>query len=773
MSEITIKTDGYCINKLMARLRSKIGEKAAEELKQTAVEIVQNCVKVYSEKFGAGDVGATGTGLVSKPYKGKIPDGTTGLIYGRVQSGKTNTTIATLAVAQENGFRCFIVLTSDNTWLGKQTAARFNNQLKGGPVVFDWEQWKNDPHEFAKSKLLPYIKDTGVVLVSTKNQRHLDNLLKVLKYANASSVPNLIFDDEADNASLNTNEQKQAKKGKEVVPDSAIFDKIGKIRKEVANHIYLQITATPQSLLLQNLDHPCKPAFCAALPKPGNSYMGGDLFFEDDNSLYCFIVKAEEIELLKQQEGKINPGNNWNIPEGLRLALCCFFLGAIYKMQLATDEDAKYSFLAHICYKKDNHDNLEKIISGFVVELDKALRGQSSTTKKEEALKWLTEAYQELNKTVPNLPSLDDLIEELKHELRSAIPKVINANNPDKEPNYNPGMNILIGGNRLGRGVTIEGLMVTYYGRDAKQKVMDTVHQHARMYGYRQELKDVTRLFLPKHILEAFRAIHESDEGMRQAIGDDPSQIKLKPVWVGGKLQPTRSNVLNLAEIDAFTPGTAIFPRDPLWKKAEVSKHTEALNNLLAEYQGDDNYYEVDIDFLIEILENMPSARCLGYSWEDKRVKEALRAMKAEGIKKGMLNVRRGQKSEGLVLSNKTPRPWLGSGFANSQWISKPRQKYPDIPILVVMYEKGEKEKGWDDQPLYLPTLILPKSKFVFMFNYSAEAEELEYDLDCQDTEEIDEQEWLYAAANNPVFDFLNDPEEDIYTLADGKAFND
>lgn len=43
----------------------------------------------------------------------------------------------------------------------------------------------------------------------------------------------------------------------------------------------------------------------------------------------------------------------------------------------------------------------------------------------------------------------------------------------------------------------------------------------------------------------------------------------------------------------------------------------------------------------------------------------------------------------------------------------------------------------------------------------------------CKDYEEIDEQEWLQAAANNPVFDFLKDPEEDIYTLADGKPFND
>jgi Z1 domain len=771
MNKTPIKTDGYCISQLIKRLKNKIGNKAAEQLKQTAVEIVQNCVDVYSNTFGYGDVGETGTGFVSQPHKGKIPNGTTGLIYGRVQSGKTNTTIATLAIAQENGFRCFIVLTSDNTWLGKQTAARFNNQLKGGPVVFDWEQWKKDPQGFAKSKLIPYIKDTGVVLVSTKNVRHLDNLIQVLKYAKANQVPTLIFDDEADNASLNTNEAKQAKNGKDTVPDSAIFEKLGKIRKEVGNHIYIQITATPQSLLLQNLDHPCKPVFCAALPEAGDSYMGGDLFFKE-NSLYCQIVSPDEVKQLKQQQGKINPGNNWNIPDGLRLALCCFFLASIYKIQSEADEEAKYSFLAHICYKQDNHENLEKIISDFVVELDKALRGQSSPTKQEQALKWLKEAYDELSKTAPNLPPLDQLIEDLKHELRSAIPKVINANNPDKEPHYNPGMNILIGGNRLGRGVTIEGLMVTYYGRDAKQKVMDTVHQHARMYGYRQQLKDVTRLFLPQHILEDFKAIHEADEGMRQAIGDDPNNIKLKPVWVGRKLQPTRSNVLNPAKIDAFTPGSHIFPQSPLYKAADVREHTEALNKLLANYENN-KYYEVDIELLIQLISHLPSNHVSGEKWEDKRVKQALKAMKAEDVQKGEIYVRKGKKSEGLELQRKEPYNWLSFGFVSSRLLTEAKSRYPDVPTLIISYQKGERSLGWDDQPVYLPMVILPKSKFVFMFNYSEEYEELEDELEWDDAAEIYQSEWLKAASNNPVFDFLKDPDEDIYTLADGKPFND
>jgi hypothetical protein len=722
MSQFSINTDGYCIDRFIDKIKNKIDDSAAEQLKTTACEVVQNCVNIYSNVFGSGDVGANGTGTVRSTYRGEIPNGTTGLIYGKVQSGKTNTTIATLALAEANKFRCFIVLTSDNTSLGKQTAGRFNSQLKGGPVVFDWEQWKKDPEEFSRTKIKPYIKDTGVVLVSTKNVHHLDNLLRVLKYSEARNVPNIIFDDEADNASLNTNEARQSKKGKNSAPDSTIFEKIGNIRKEVANHIYLQITATPQSLLLQNLNHPCKPAFCAALPQPGITYMGGDLFFEQQ-SLYCYKVKSEEMEELKNQNGNINPGDSWNIPDGLKLALSCFFLASMYKMQATGDDEAKYSFLAHICYKQDNHSNLERIINNFVVQLDKALRcGESN--KRRTAIKLLEKAYLELSKTVPSLPPIENLIDNLQYELRSAIPKVVNANNPEKELTYNSGMNILIGGNRLGRGVTIEGLMVTYYGRDAKQKMMDTVHQHARMFGYRQGLRDVTRLFLPEDILEDFRTIHEADEGMRQAIGDDLSKIQVQPVWVGNDLRATRSNVLNPAAIGVFTPGSAIFPRDPLWKSSDIKQHTESLDELLCSYNEDNIYYKVDINFLIEILKHTPSRYCTGYPWDDRRVQDVLRVMNEEGIHEGILNVRRGKKGNGLGLKNQE-RPLKGSsGFAFSKWVSTPKEQYPHCPTLLIMYEKGERTRGWE-HPIYLPTLILPKSKFVFMFNNMTESENI------------------------------------------------
>jgi hypothetical protein len=446
--------------------------------------------------------------------------------------------------------------------------------------------------------------------------------------------------------------------------------------------------------------------------------MGGELFFSE-NSNYCCIVGAEEINQLKKQKGAINPGNKWEIPEGLRLALCCFFLGSTYKMLSSENENAKYSFLAHICYKQDIHSVLEQVISQFVINLDQAIRDKSSETENKKALKWLEQAYNELNKTADDLPPLDILINELKFQLRRAIPKIINANNPDKEPNYNPGMNILIGGNRLGRGVTIDGLMVTYYGRDAKQKVMDTVHQHARMYGYRPHLKDVTRLFLPEHILYTFRSIHEADEAMRQAIGDDIDNIQLQPVWVGGNLKPTRSNVLDPTVIGVLAPGKLIFPQNPAYKKEEIKEDFHNIENILIDYQDDDRYYEVDIDFIIQVISYTKSYYIPGEEWESKRIVKGLTDIKSKGITKGRLNVRRGKKNKrkGLDMPRKHPFQWR-FGFGSGEWSIEAKKKYPDVPTLIICYQRGEKNQGWDDHSIYLPMLVLPKQKFVLMFNY-------------------------------------------------------
>jgi hypothetical protein len=701
----TITLNGACFQTFVKDLETETSVSSAREIGKKAEEVVRYSVREYAAAYGKTDVGAEGTGHVAASPS-KPPRRLNGLLYGRVQSGKTNTSIATVALASANKFRCFVVLTSDNTWLGKQTADRFRDQLgKGdGPIVRAWDEWRSDPKAFADD-ISAYVDDTGVVLISTKNGKNLENLIAVLKRLNAESVPGLILDDEADNASLNTKTAQMAT-GKVEEP-SKIFELIGRVRNTMPAHVFIQITATPQSLLLQSLESESRPAWSVLL-EPGEGYLGGDVFFKS-NSPYAITV---DDDLTPLRGGKVTAGKDWEIPQGFAQAVCCFVTGTALR-QIITNKTEVLSMLIHIAHTKISHRAVKDTLKRYLAWLDKGLRGKLSTTDGKRAEAAVRKAYDELAKTDDHHPRFEVLLEKLRSNLRYANPEIIDADNPNRKPEYHPGLNFLIGGNRLGRGVTIEGLVVTYYARDAKAKIMDTVHQHARMFGYRRHLLPITRLFSPSNVLAALKDIHESDTGTREAILKE-GVMSLKPVWVGAALKPTRAGVYNPAEIRAFAPGKTLFPRKIVYDK-RVKTPYEKLDALLVSFTEEDKYYSVSIGFIINILELTPSDPVRDADWDDDRIRQVLRYMEAKPIYKstGWLNVRRGPKSAGLSITNRKNQE---SGFAAGPQIIAARDTYPDEPILLLRKQAGRHEDGWDDRPFYAPTLILPKGKFAFLF---------------------------------------------------------
>ena len=123
--------------------------------------------------------------------------------------------------------------------------------------------------------------------------------------------------------------------------------------------------------------------------------------------------------------------------------------------------------------------------------------------------------------------------------------QVLNSNNEEQnQPHYDRRYNILIGGNKLARGVTVKNLLVTYYGRQTRRTNMDTMLQHARMYGYREKDLDVTRLFVTPTVEERFRLINESEQALREIIERYPNE-EYRGILIGASLNATRSNVLN------------------------------------------------------------------------------------------------------------------------------------------------------------------------------------------------------------------------------------
>lgn len=705
---MNIQTQGECFDAYIDTVKQRMGGAAAESTRRFAEIVVHRCIDAYHGAYGTNEVGLNGLAYRQKGAK-TASQNITGLLYGKVQSGKTNAAMATSALAQANGFRCFVVLTSDNLLLGKQTAKRFRD-LQAGPTIFDWRDWNRDPKGFGERIAKEsHFDDRGVLFVCTKNRKHLEHLSTVIRAAGAKSYPALILDDEADNASLDVLEGARAAGRTSEI--GRIFELIGDIRKSLPHHVYLQITATPQALLLQAIEHSCKPQFCELL-QPGDGYIGGEYFFGPQSAQFCREVAEDELTVLR--EGRVAVGSTArpDVPAGLRKALDVFFLGCAQKY-LEGEHTARFSFLAHCSIARVRHDHLREVIDEYRTWLDQSLRGRRSLSDQKLAEVQLQHAYEDLAETCRKVRPIAELRKYLEARLGNVPVRVINADSQDVELAELPiGPNVFVGGNRLGRGVTIDGLMVTYYGRDAKAKMMDTVHQHARMFGYRRNLLDVTRLYSSSSLLQAFKDIHEADERMRRAIETDGGSSDVKPVWVGAKLKPTRANVLDLRQIGVFGPGKALYPWAPVFEKAKIAGHVAELDHLLEKYK-EPKFEPVPLDFIRKVVRLIPSIPHQGWEWSDERVQEIFRELGQNGVTQARLHVRR-ITTQGRGLKYRKDEA-TDTGYGPD--IIDARKLHSSEPVLFLRRLEGRATDGWNEQPFWAPTLVLPSSRFVFMFS--------------------------------------------------------
>src|SRR5579885_1884839 len=168
------------------------------------------------------------------------------LLVGLVQSGKTVALTTAIAMAADNGIRCFIVLTTDNLWLYGQTLERLKEDLPGLEIEGK-DAWLSRVGSMAGT----IASETNeLLLVATKNGTVLERLSRVLDELRASCggrLPSaLIVDDEADQASLDTKARERAV-DPSVLP-GRVNDLIQQIRDKFGGlHTFLQVTATPQA----------------------------------------------------------------------------------------------------------------------------------------------------------------------------------------------------------------------------------------------------------------------------------------------------------------------------------------------------------------------------------------------------------------------------------------------------------------------------------------------------------------------------------------------
>ncbi len=281
---------------------------------------------------------------------------TNGLIYGLIQSGKTGVLTVTGAIAADQGYRTILILTSDNDPLYEQTLGRAKEAFPGMDIL-----GKADIKD--KEAFLQRIKGCTSAIVMTKNAGLLDTLIENFKKGRVRGLSCLIIDDEADQASLNT----RAKKADGT--RSTINKKLLELRGFFEKNTYLQVTATPQALFLQDPKHEFRPKF-TVLSHPGSAYVGGEDFFGDKSGL----VREFDLNDIAALTSASQPSPRLDILDSLLRALDMFMIGATHKR--VRDADQNCAFLCHVSTKKDDHRYIEKLLRHYKIDLSEKAKAR-------------------------------------------------------------------------------------------------------------------------------------------------------------------------------------------------------------------------------------------------------------------------------------------------------------------------------------------------------------------------------------------------------------
>lgn len=469
-----------------------------------------------------------------------------GLIIGDVQSGKTSTYIGLICKAADAGYKVFILLTGTIESLRKQTQERVEEGFVGIDMSADETGGKRvgvglDNKPICAMAMTSRVKDfTGdndkiavslsanndaVIFVIKKNTTTLQKLTKWLVTLNADpltkkiDMPMLMIDDEADNASINTNKDKEDP------------TKINRLIRELANVFtksnYVGFTATPFANVfidpettegMENQDL-FPEDFIISLPTPSN-YIGASDLFSKTGKYYSQIsyIKDAGREEADGYSFYFKHKKEWEgvLPSSLTEAIYAFYIVNAIR-DLRGDKKAHRSMLVNI--------------SRFVL-VQKHIKTQIEAIHNEayHAIKFNITAKDALrNSIIKAIHNVWDKYysfaeftwEEICAAMFEAVEeiqiKIVNSSKNSEKLIYSNDKStrvIAIGGLALSRGLTLEGLIVSYFYRNTS--TYDVLMQMGRWFGYRKNYDDLFRIWTHKSSAEWYAEIADATNQLKQ-----------------------------------------------------------------------------------------------------------------------------------------------------------------------------------------------------------------------------------------------------------------
>ena len=538
------------------------------------------------------------------------------LALGYVQSGKTTSITALSAAAADRGFKVIVAILGSTLLLRDQNRTRVEDYLGLEENNYRWVSFTElSPKRTPKDIASWLTRDRVILIPVLKNPSVIKKVTAILEQVNLAGLKCLVIDDEADQASLNTQVKSDG--------ESSTYAAIKSLRAVLPEHLYVQYTATPYApLLLTPTDH-LMPTHVEFLI-PGHGYTGGREFFVDHAAKVLRHIPSGDEQNARTQITEL--------PQSLELALANFFVGAVH-LYLDDKENAPISMLIHSTFKNDIQEKYKFLLDRYIENYKKL------ENKKEGDFADLikSEMHRLYELGIPQV-SEEEFWNTLDYVLKETHLWLVNSATEVKKVQWNlVPFHILIGGNKLDRGFTVEGLTVTYMNRPPSEQI-DTIEQRARAFGYRTNLLPYCQFFATVRTINTLKGIVHTEDDLRANLRDTLDSGGTVAGWahdIGLFLppgtKPTRDSVL--PPLTNFNPdGDWFVLRKPYVGTEEKSENLSLLKEiglLKAESRSYQRMQHKTIEIPLRVLiDELLTKWRLNHSspgWRDEEIIETLR----------------------------------------------------------------------------------------------------------------------------------------------------
>ena len=684
------------------------------------------------------------------------------MLYGKIQSGKTRAFVGVMSIAFDRGVDIAVVYTKGTNALATQTVSRMKAEFAyfkpGSNLHQQCTIVVHDVLDLKSQMLTQYELNTQKHIIVCKKEANNTRLLKEIFDSSTLMRQKrvIVIDDEADFGGIAFFRDKQTH-GVGVGTNAKYITETVLSIPDCRNML---VTATPYSLYLQpdgmselvnGKVRPLKPRHTETVPVHLR-YVGGKQYFIDSlqaDSMYHSVfhpLSPDCVDVLGNRDLRyINNIAKAAKLADFRFAVLQYLVGTAIRSIQEANRKILYrsSFIVHVQIARAAHKWQSELMNALLDYFGKhVFCDQPDDNSFDETIAAIHKDFAETRTNGENegllekdvIPSVEVVAAKIRELFSTAAIHVQIVNSDEDVANLLDAsgqlelrheVNVFVGGSILDRGLTIENLIGFVYGRSPQRMQMDTVLQHARMYGARK-MADmaVTRFHTTNQLHDRLKRINAMDESLREQFeqamkeGHDPETVFVCRE-ANGRIVPCAPSRLLIASISTIVPHSRHLPvgfqTDCHTKIHETISWIDNAIVGIPDYQNrdEDGIFKIDRELAIDILRRIRSTYIYnravdaneGLDWD---VEEMISVLEwALDKKKELYCLKRENRELSRVREN--------GAFANAPDdghtdLAPARAKAIDIPVLMLIRENGAEDKGWRGTPFYWPVLVVQQN---------------------------------------------------------------